>query len=91
MVSCLGASCDLAGGWLPLDRSASCPAGEVWTNAGCAQCGPGSFATPAMSPVGNGIASVPLRCAGCELGLPNGCGSQNQWYHFGIGAPPILV
>eukprot|EP00437_Effrenium_voratum_P027728 CAMPEP_0181414066 /NCGR_PEP_ID=MMETSP1110-20121109/9307_1 /TAXON_ID=174948 /ORGANISM="Symbiodinium sp., Strain CCMP421" /LENGTH=1428 /DNA_ID=CAMNT_0023536921 /DNA_START=274 /DNA_END=4560 /DNA_ORIENTATION=+ len=57
MVSCLGASCDLAGGWLPLDRSASCPAGEVWTNAGCAQCGPGSFATPAMS-----------TCAACGAG-----------------------
>ena len=22
---------------------------------------------------------------------PNGCGGQNQWYHFGVGAPPILV
>ena len=20
-----------------------------------------------------------------------GCGCQNQWYHFGVGAPPILV
>ncbi|CAJ1455835.1 unnamed protein product [Effrenium voratum] len=58
MVSCLGASCDLAGGWLPPDRSSSCPGGEVWTNTeGCTQCSPGDFATAAM-----------LACAACGAG-----------------------
>ena len=23
--------------------------------------------------------------------MADGCGCQNQWYHFGVGAPPILV